>query len=300
MVKFSIIIPTYNRILKLKKSLDSVKKQTYQEFEIVIVDDGSTDGTREYIYGLNDNNIKYVWQENSGLPSIARNKGIEIASNEWICFLDSDDFWEDEKLDYIKTEILRKNKKNIIAIVHWEYLIVNGVRKGVLKNGLIDSGNQYEDLLFKGNVYSTSAMTFRKDVLITSGGFDISERYYIVEDYELWLRLSKQGYIKSVKKILGNYCLDESGNISSDINKLNDNLINVVVDNINLLTLSNTAKKKLIRRHKSRINYYRGRSFQMRGEFKMAIPILFDSIKESPDAIKKYISIIFAFLFIRL
>ena len=97
MINFSVVIPTYNRINNLKKALESVLNQTYQNFQVVIIDDGSQDGTEAYIYSLNNPKIKYVWQKNSGLPSVARNNGIKISDNEWICFLDSDDFWENNK-----------------------------------------------------------------------------------------------------------------------------------------------------------------------------------------------------------
>jgi glycosyltransferase involved in cell wall biosynthesis len=295
MIKFSVIIPTYNRLDNLKIALNSVLKQTYQEFEIIIVDDGSKDKTQEYIESLKNNKIKYIWQENSGLPSVARNNGIKLATNEWISFLDSDDFWEKDKLEFVKNEILNNQKENLVAIGHWENLLVNGIKKNILKHG-IESDNIYEELLFKGNVYSTSAMTVRKNILDKLDGYNISAKYYIVEDYELWLRVSKMGDIKSINKVLGSYCLGESDNISSNVDKLNDNLINVVIDNIEKLDIKSSDKNNLKKIHISRINYYRGRSYQLNGDFEKAIPILINSIKEYPFSIKKYISLIFAFL----
>jgi glycosyltransferase involved in cell wall biosynthesis len=87
---FSIIIPTYNRLSTLPNSVDSVLDQTYQNFEVIIVDDGSEDGTVEWVKAIIDNRIKYFKQQNSGV-CVARNKGAAVASGDWICFLDSDD-----------------------------------------------------------------------------------------------------------------------------------------------------------------------------------------------------------------
>jgi glycosyltransferase involved in cell wall biosynthesis len=298
MINFSVIIPTFNRLNNLKIALNSVLQQSYQEFEIIIIDDGSIDKTREYIESLNNSKIRYEWQENSGLPSVARNNGIKLATNEWISFLDSDDFWEEDKLEFVKNEILNNQKDNLVAIGHWENLLVNGIKKNILKHG-IESDNIYNELLFKGNVYSTSAMTVKKDILDKLDGYNISDKYYIVEDYELWLRVSRMGNIKSINKVLGSYCLGESDNISSNIDKLNDNLINVVTDNIDNLDIRNDEKDKLKRIHISRINYYRGRTYQKEGNSNKAIPILIDSIKEHPFMLKKYISLFFAILGIK-
>ena len=91
-MKISVIIPTYNRILFLKRSIDSVLAQTLQPYEIIIVDDGSTDGTSAMIK-KNYPNLKLIFQENKGV-SAARNIGVKASSGDWVCFLDSDDEWK--------------------------------------------------------------------------------------------------------------------------------------------------------------------------------------------------------------
>ena len=87
---FSIIIPTYNRAHVIMRPIDSVLRQTFEDWELIIVDDGSTDDTKSIIESYHDNRIRYVWQENQE-RSAARNHGIALAKGEWICFLDSDD-----------------------------------------------------------------------------------------------------------------------------------------------------------------------------------------------------------------
>lgn len=291
MIKFSIVIPTYNRLNNLKKALNSILNQTYQTFQIVIVDDGSKDGTQEYISSLNNIKIKYVWQENSGLPSVARNNGIKITDFEWVCFLDSDDFWEDDKLEKVKNAI--ENNPDAIAVSHSENLIVNGIFQKKLIHGT-DAANVYERLLFQGNCFSTSAMTVKKEILEKINGFNISSKYYIVEDYELWLRISKEGKIISIKDICGNYCLGQSDNISSNVSKLYNNLKNVIKDHINKLDNNYYNIEQLLKQHLARIDYYEAREYQTKGLMKKAIPLLMNSIKEYPFDIKKYASLFFA------
>jgi len=103
----SVIIPTYNSAKYIEEALESVFKQTLQDFEIIVVDDGSTDGTGEILKDYSDR-IKYIFQKNSG-PASARNKGIKIARGEYIAFLDADDLWMPTKLEK-QVAMFDKNK----------------------------------------------------------------------------------------------------------------------------------------------------------------------------------------------
>jgi glycosyltransferase involved in cell wall biosynthesis len=96
--KVSVVIPTYNRADKVIKTIDSVLAQTFTDREVIVVDDGSSDGTGKVLQGVYGDRIRYYFQTNQGV-SAARNKGIAEARGEWIAFLDSDDLWEREKLD---------------------------------------------------------------------------------------------------------------------------------------------------------------------------------------------------------
>ena len=95
----SVIIPTYQRRDKLKITLKSVLSQTYTNYEVLIMDDGSNDGTKEMVNSLNDSRIFYNWQKNTGGPAKPRNNGIKIAKGDWIAFLDDDDVWKENKLE---------------------------------------------------------------------------------------------------------------------------------------------------------------------------------------------------------
>ncbi len=109
---FSVIIPKYNRTETLKRALQSLVTQTYKEFEVIVCDDGSTDNTKEIVDSFKNNlSIRYIWEENWGGPARPRNSGINISKNEWICFLDSDDWWYPKKLE---TVLSRLNNADII------------------------------------------------------------------------------------------------------------------------------------------------------------------------------------------
>ena len=94
----SVIIPSYNREKTIKKAIDSVLNQTWNDLEVIVVDDGSTDNTSQVISEIKDDRLKYVHQENAG-ACVARNRGINLASGEIIAFHDSDDLWRVDKLE---------------------------------------------------------------------------------------------------------------------------------------------------------------------------------------------------------
>ena len=108
-MQFSIIIPTYNRAAFLPKAIESVLAQTYTDWELIVVDDGSTDNTREVVSKYSDVRITYIYQENSE-RSVARNNGIAHAKGEYVCFLDSDNYMLPNRLERIAEFIERKNK----------------------------------------------------------------------------------------------------------------------------------------------------------------------------------------------
>ena len=113
---FSVIIPTFNRAVKLRACLKSVLSQTFTDFEIVIIDDGSTDNTKNIILTeYEDARIRYFWQKGSGSPAHPRNQGIRKARGAWVAFLDSDDVWYPEKLDNVYNQIQDQSEQMSFA-----------------------------------------------------------------------------------------------------------------------------------------------------------------------------------------
>lgn len=183
MVKVSICIPTYNRREYLKETLDSVFAQGYRDYEVVVVDDGSTDGTEEMIKS-SGYKVRYYWQENAG-DAAARNKLIELAQAEFITFIDSDDLLMPDAVErMIRTEEAEGGE----VVVYGPYIRIDGSGKILgrskrrLYSGFI-TRRLFENIL----VHSCGSM-FPKRVLQDAGGFN--QALAVCSDYDLWLRLS--------------------------------------------------------------------------------------------------------------
>ena len=118
MPEVSVIIPTYNRAKIVTKAIDSVLAQTYKDFEIVVVDDGSIDNTKEVIHNFKNRVIRYTRNRENRGQAYARNKGVKIAKGEYIAFLDSDDFWLPNKLALL----LRHLSSKRTILLNWQEL----------------------------------------------------------------------------------------------------------------------------------------------------------------------------------
>lgn len=179
----SVIIPTYNRKNTLPRAVESVLNQTYKPVEIIIVDDGSTDGTKEWfseMYPL----VHYIYQVNSGV-SLARNTGINSARGDWIALLDSDDEWLPDKLE-IQVKLLQNNAE--LRFCHTnEIWIRNGVRINQMKKHQKYGGNIFKKCLDICRI-SPSSSLFHTSVIKDVGLFD--ESLDVCEDYDLWLRIT--------------------------------------------------------------------------------------------------------------
>ena len=125
MPHFSNVIPTFNRVNKLKSTIESVLNQTFDDFELLIMDDGSVDGTEKMVNKFGDSRIKYEWAINSGGPATPRNRGIEKAAAPWISFLDADDIWYPNRLFEV-AEAIRFNQSYEVFF-HNEVLIHTGL-----------------------------------------------------------------------------------------------------------------------------------------------------------------------------
>ena len=215
-VRFSIIIPTFNRAELLNKLLLSLNNQTYKFFEIIICDDGSTDNTREIVNNHKSNlDITYVCQQNTGGPATPRNIGISIAKFDWLCFLDSDDDWSQNKLARLREYILC-NKYDIYCHRVSMVDINNNVIRiaGRYKKGfLLDDFNS---LVYNGNQVVNSSLCVRKSIISEQLLYDTSPIYKGIEDYIFILKLTYSGFsIMPISENLGFYRLHDS-NISID------------------------------------------------------------------------------------
>lgn len=237
----SIITPTYNRDDFISFAIDSVLKQTYSNFELIIVDDGSTDNTGVVVKKyLNDTRIKYIWQENRG-QSVARNKGLDLSTGEYVCFLDSDNVYETTKLE-IQVRIL--NMSPVVDIVYGSEELIDEDGKLIKKKNMrCYSGVIYEKLLLD-NFIGMNTTLVRRKCFVEMGGFD--ETIKVADDYDLWLRFSAKYVFHYEPVNFAQYRIMKN-QISSDKNRRfesNKKTIQNFMDNNPLLL--NVAKRRTI------------------------------------------------------
>lgn len=207
---FSVIIPTYNRADAVVNAINSVLSQTFSDFEILVMDDGSTDDTKEQVLQLQDPRIVYDWSPNTGGPASPRNRGVRKATGQWICFLDADDFWANRKLEVCYKSL----SEQVDFIYHDLYLITDRHSFDAVKKM---TGRQVKkpvlkDLLTKGNPICTSSVVVRKDTIFSAGEFNETAEMVATEDFNMWLRISKfTEKFKYINSLLGYYLHNGSG-----------------------------------------------------------------------------------------
>ena len=181
----SVIIPTYNRRRTLSRSIESVLNQTIKAAEIFVIDDGSTDGTGDWVKSRYPQ-IKYIYQSNNGVSN-ARNTGIRLAKSDWIAFLDSDDEWINNKLE---EQVKALNKVKELKFCHTDEIwIRNGKELNQKKDHQKFGGNIFNQCLDKCRI-SPSTVLCQKSLIIEMNGFD--EMLSVCEDYDLWLRITSK------------------------------------------------------------------------------------------------------------
>lgn len=181
----SVIIPTYNRAKHISKAIDSVLAQTYKSYEIIVIDDGSTDDTRQVLASY-EGRIKYIYQENSG-HAPARNTGIRAATGKWVAFLDSDDTWLPEKLSKQIEILISSNAKVCYTNVIWN----SGEENIPSENHKFESKvfeEPFELLFFRSGHKVLSTLVVDRNILCRVGCFD--ERLKRHVDVRLCLRLA--------------------------------------------------------------------------------------------------------------
>tara|TARA_B100000073_G_scaffold76956_1_gene58126 strand:+ start:1594 stop:2430 length:837 start_codon:yes stop_codon:yes gene_type:complete len=194
-MKVSVIIPTFNRLSLISRAIDSVLKQTFKPFEIIVVDDGSSDNTSTFIKN-NYKSVKLIKQKNLGV-SKARNVGIKNSSGDWIALLDSDDEWKKNKLE---VQIKSLSEYDYYSVCHTnEIWIRNGTRVNQKKRHQKYGGNIFDKCLDICRI-SPSSIIFQKNIINEVGWFD--ENLSICEDYDLWLRITANFKILFIDKPL--------------------------------------------------------------------------------------------------
>ncbi len=188
----SVIIPTYNRLELLKETVDSVRKQHFRDFEIVVINDGSDDGTAEWLAQQSD--VIFVDQPNSGIAS-SRNKGSLVSKGEWLAFLDHDDIWAPDKLQR-QVDFVRVNPEvGMVAVKH----VRLGTRTISTGPGKWTKGDLFVKTFSESFIHTSSVM-IRRDVLEKVGGFPT--KYRFADEFDVWLKISRNYDIAFLDKPL--------------------------------------------------------------------------------------------------
>lgn len=190
MTTISVIIPAYNAERTILATIKSVQEQSFSDFELIVINDGSKDKTEEIVRAIKDDRIKIFDYENGGLPT-ARNRGISHATGEFIAFLDADDLWTPDKLE-LQLKLLKQHPEAGVAYSWTCFMDVDEQQKILLFAPFPSptfSGNVYQKLLVSNFIHSGSNTLVRRKAIDSIEGFDST--LLSCEDWDYWLRLSK-------------------------------------------------------------------------------------------------------------
>ena len=204
----SVIMPCYNGEAFLADAINSVLGQTFQQFELIVVDDGSTDRSAEILASQGDR-IRVIRQANQGV-SAARNAGIEAAQGEFIAFLDADDYWEPDFLDEMVKGMA--DPKTAIAYCGWQNVGVGQGKPYVPPN--YDGADKMHHLLRFASLWPIHGILIRRSLMPAGVPFNLA--YPACEDYDLWLRIASFHRIQLVPKVLAYYRKHGDANATSD------------------------------------------------------------------------------------
>ena len=201
MPKISVVIPAYNAMAYLPETIANLLSQTFDDFEVIVVNDGSSDETEQWVSQISDPRVQLVSQENQGLAG-ARNTGIANAQGEYIAFLDADDLWEATKLEK-QMRVLEENPEVGVVYTWVAYIDENGESTGrVFKHQA--EGEVWKNLAERNIVECGSVAMVRRCCFETVGVFDRNLRSF-VEDWDMWLRIASRYPFKVVKEPLVYY-----------------------------------------------------------------------------------------------
>lgn len=199
---FTVIIPLYNKEKYIVETVESVLAQDFEAFELIIVNDGSTDKSLERVKGISDHRVKVINQENSGVGA-ARNKGMSNANYNWIALLDGDDIWEPDHLSELKKIIDSFPLSGLVSTQHLRF----GHREEIMSNfnkqkSKIRSINYFSEAAKKPTIISSSAVCINKKVFNDIGGFSDKR---IGEDLEYWVKIALDYPIAISEKVTSYY-----------------------------------------------------------------------------------------------
>lgn len=223
MPKVSVVIPAHNYGRLIGETLRSVLSQTFVDLEAIVVDDGSTDNTKDIVRGINDSRIRYIYQENQGLAA-ARNTGIKAGSGEYLAFVDADDLWMPEKLDRQLSVLCDRAD---VGLVYGSYMVIDENGKVLVTRNAGEVPYPLLPSLVRTNLVAGSATTsvVRRRCFDYAGLFD--ETLRACEDWDMWLRIACHAQFAAVQEPIAKLRL-HSSNMTSDSKRMEIGLQTVV------------------------------------------------------------------------
>ncbi|PIR98229.1 MAG: hypothetical protein COT89_00785 [Candidatus Colwellbacteria bacterium CG10_big_fil_rev_8_21_14_0_10_42_22] len=218
MPKVSIVLPTYNGHQFINRAIGSVFEQTYVDWELIIIDDGSSpaiDATIEKKY-LDDSRVRVLKNEKNLRIQKTLNRGLKESKGEYVARLDDDDWWNCKDKLQRQVEFLDSNPD--IGVVGTGAIIIDKVGNELFKYELATKDSEIRRKILKKNPYIHASVMFRKDLVVKLGGYSESEETLHLEDYDLWLRVGGHAKFAGINHNCTSFLLD-SGGISSQNKK---------------------------------------------------------------------------------
>ena len=227
----SVIMPTYNHAKFIGKAIDSVLNQTYQNLELIVIDNYSEDDTEKIVASYKDNRIIYLKFRNNGIIATSRNHGIKHSHGDYIAFLDSDDLWHKQKLEkqlpHFGTPEIIGVASNAILVSETPYYRKDNLARS--KRGYADY--KYRDILNRNRIM-TSSLIVRRDTLDRTGLFDEDKVFSFIEDWELWLRMARHGSFRVLENPLLTYLVSRKRGYQTSI--ISKNCLKILKKQVNL------------------------------------------------------------------
>ncbi len=213
----SVVIPCYNAERFIARAIQSVLAQHLRPKEIIVVDDGSTDDVKTIISSYGDQ-VQYIYQENAGSGK-ARNVGINIASSEYIAFLDSDDYWDAEHLETM-LQTLKDTPAACLVYCGKKWVDENGILlTNAFKQNNFPGGWIFRQMFESNYISSSSVVLARKEALVKAGMFGESQKLRNAQDYHLWLRMSAMYTLASSSQETVNYRRHDSNRTQDEVSR---------------------------------------------------------------------------------
>lgn len=279
----SVIIPTCDRAQLLKRAVNSVLGQSFDDYEVIVVDDHSRDDTLEVIQSLQDKRVRCITRQQRGGGAAARNTGIEAASGEYVAFLDDDDAWHDSKLQR-QVEVMQRRPE--VGLVYTGAVHIHQHNGQIYKTVTPKyRGHIFRALLERNVIGTTSSIMVRKEALVAVGGFD--ETFPSCQDWDLYLRLSRDWVVDFVDRALVDFYLHPVRITRNDSARIDGR--KKILDKF---SSDIQGDKRILSQHHGAI----GRLCCQAGRYREGRRLLFRAVQESPanaTAIKHLLSVLF-------